>query len=135
MNHCVLSWLEYCLRMPLQCLGTHLPGSIDQKWMDFHDRICFYSMSVSQIQVFDNPISKCFEGMVLSQPSFNLILISIKTRRDNIFGQKPPVHSNPNQPTHPPHHHLPGTQPCLILPKLLTFWVSHQIKSCLSILE
>ena len=54
-----------------------------------------------------------------------LILISIKTRIDNIFGQKPPPH----------HHHPPGTQPCLILPKLLTFEVIHQNKSCLSILE
>ena len=42
-----------------------------------------------------------------------LILISIKTGSDNIFGQKPPPHN----PT--------GTQPCLILPKLLTFKVIH----------
>ena len=53
-----------------------------------------------------------------------LILISIKTRSDNIFGQKPPTPPTP-----------PGTQLCLILPKLITFQVNHQNKSCLSILE
>ena len=36
----------------------------------------------------------------------------------------------------PPHHPTPPqTQLCLILPKLLIFQVSHQNKSCLSILE
>ena len=60
----------------------------------------------------------------LSQLVLILILISIKTRIDHIFGQKPP------HPTTPP-----GTQPCLILPKQLTFEVIHQNKSCLSILE
>ena len=55
-----------------------------------------------------------------------LILISIKTRIDNIFGQKPP----PHHPTTPP-----GTQLCLILLKLSTFQVNHQNKSCLSMLE
>ena len=52
-----------------------------------------------------------------------LILISIKSRIDNIFGQNPP--------TTPP----PGTQLCLILTKLLTFQVNQQNKSCLSILK
>ena len=66
----------------------------------------------------------------LSQPSFNLIVISIKTRSDNIFGPKPPTPPPPTHPTHPP-----GTQLCLILTKLLTFEVHHQNKRCLSILE
>ena len=34
-----------------------------------------------------------------------------------------------------PTHHPSGTQPCLILPKLLIFQVDHQIISCLSVLE
>ena len=59
------------------------------------------------------------------------ILISIKTRSDNIFGPKPPT--PPHPPTHPPHP--PGTQLCLILTKLLIFEVHHQNKRYLSILE
>ena len=55
-----------------------------------------------------------------------LILISIKTRIDHIFGLNHPTTTTP-----PP----PGTQPCLILPKPLTFQASHQNKSCLTILE
>ena len=35
--------------------------------------------------------------ILLSQPILFLILISIKTRSDNIFGQKPPT--NPPHPT------------------------------------
>ena len=49
-----------------------------------------------------------------------IILIPIKTRIDNIFGKN----------TTPPQ-----TQQCLILPKLLTFQVTHTNKSCLSTLE
>ena len=41
-----------------------------------------------------------------------LILISIKNRSNNTFGQRPP----------------PGTQPCLILPKPLTFQAGHEKK-------
>ena len=47
------------------------------------------------------------EQFLLSQPSFN---------------------PNPNLTPH-------GTQLCLILPKLLTFQVNHQNRSCLSTLE
>ena len=54
-----------------------------------------------------------------------LIIISIKTRIDNIFFLLKTSTTTPAQ----------GTQPCLILLKLLTFEVSHQNRCCLTILE
>ena len=76
-------------------------------------KTCFLYLTLSP--------SICCHSLVLI-----LILISIKTRSDNIFGQKPP---------HPTTTTPPGTQLCLILLKLSTFQVNHQNKSCLSILE
>ena len=78
---------------------------------------------------FDRPywLLSCNTVRVISKTSCHnlvliLILISIETRSNRIFGQKPPPTNWPMQ----------GTQSWLTLPKLLTFQVIHQNKSFLS---
>ena len=71
---------------------------------------------ITSMELIGNFLGKVTENSLLSQPSFD-------------------PNPNPNQyirfKATPPH----ATQPCFILPKILTFWLSQQNKSCLSILE
>ena len=120
-NNYRIAIIEFSLSRALKssskfCFPYRSFNSVPNLLKDFQP---YYDTSIRLYPVVEHP--KYEEHGYCHSLVLILILISIKTRIDNIFGQN----------TTPP----PGTQPCLILPKILTFQVSHQNKRCLSILE
>ena len=104
-----------------------LQGDIDEMWLS---EGCYNTTLFKRTQDYQNFLQVKISNLWSTQFEKRkhchslvliLIIISIRTMSDNIFGQN-------STPPHPPQ-----TQPCLILPKLLTFQVIRQNKSCLSI--